>query len=132
MIDGRQQHGIDPSSGDGGDPAAQVRTALNRIGRRARRSNTERALRLRGAVGAVVDGRLSEEERAAAVEAAHQLIGSAGTFGFRRASDLAGELEDFFVAADFAMPERVRAAELLVKDLEQELASNPTETPEDC
>jgi len=131
VTDGSQQLGNDRPSGDGVDSAAQVRTALSRIGHRARRSNTERAHQLRGAVGAVLDGRLSEQERAAAVDAAHQLVGSAGTFGFQRASQLAGELEHFFGAAAFAVPERVQAAAQLVKDLEQELASDPTEPTED-
>jgi HPt (histidine-containing phosphotransfer) domain-containing protein len=44
------------------------------------------------AVAQLRDGTLSDESRAAAVRAAHQLAGTAGTFGFTEASEHAATL----------------------------------------
>ena len=48
------------------------------------------------AVAALREVALDEPTRAAAQSAAHRLAGSAGTFGFHRASELARDLEAFF------------------------------------
>lgn len=130
---GRDQTAEFSSSGGGDDTdsALRVRTAITRIGRQAQRSNTERAARLRAALDALLAGGLNEDQRAAAVEAAHQLVGSAGTFGFWRASDLAQELEHFFERAEFE-GEPVAAARRLIADLQRDLAAEPAEPPEDA
>ena len=48
---------------------------------------------LEDAVAALIAGQLTAEMRNAALGAAHALRGSAGTFGFARASEIASELE---------------------------------------
>ena len=62
---------------------------------------------------------------------AHQLLGSAGTFGFPGASQLAGELEHYFVEADFTDQARLAAARDLVARLRAELAAGPAYQPDD-
>jgi HPt (histidine-containing phosphotransfer) domain-containing protein len=51
-----------------------------------------RMVAIDAAVAQLRDGALSDESRAAAVRAAHQLAGTAGTFGFTEASQHAAEL----------------------------------------
>lgn len=71
------------------------------IGDHALTVNLARAATLDDALAMAGGGRLEETGRVAAVESAHQLVGSAGTFGFPGASDLAAELEVFFAEAVF-------------------------------
>lgn len=55
-----------------------------------------RLMVLEDAVAALIENRLSEEMRRAAEREAHRLAGSAGTFGFLRASESARQLERIF------------------------------------
>jgi HPt (histidine-containing phosphotransfer) domain-containing protein len=82
------------------DPEDPIQAVLAALAVSARRANLARSAVLADALEAVALGRLDEEQRAAATEAAHKLVGSAGTFGSRRASELAGSLERFFEADD--------------------------------
>ncbi len=79
------------------------------IGRRARRTNLSRAAQLCTALSQADAGELGPVARDQAAELAHQLVGSAGTFGFGAASELAGQLEAFFVAGVFDEPARQEA-----------------------
>lgn len=84
-----------------GDADQQVNDAVRSIGHHAHTANLARANHLAEAMTAAEAGSLAEDQRTAAVDHAHQLIGSAGTFGFPVASELAASLEGFFIAGDF-------------------------------
>jgi chemotaxis protein histidine kinase CheA len=77
----------------------RVLPAMRGLRSRARVTNLARAAQLESALECAADGRLDEAGKAQAVAVAHQLIGSAGTFGFAEASRRALELKDFFALA---------------------------------
>lgn len=83
--------------------ADRARAAVQALGERARPALVARVGQLEDAIAARLEGRLDEASRHGAQRAAHQLAGSAGTFGLPGASELARQLEDFF--ADGAAPE---------------------------
>lgn len=95
------------------------------IGDHARTVNRSRAAGLSTALDRAATGQLSEAGRGAAAELAHQLVGSAGTFGFSGVSHLASELEQFFLEAEFAAGRVALARDQLIALLEQ-LAAEPT------
>lgn len=98
--------------------------AIRSIGEHALKMNLARARDLEEALTLVTAGQLDDARRISAIAAAHQLVGSAGTFGFPRASDLAAELERFFVRAVFNEPHRTAASAQLTA-LFAELATEP-------
>jgi HPt (histidine-containing phosphotransfer) domain-containing protein len=107
------------------DPSESVRTYVRSIGDHARLVNRERAALLEDALLAAVRGGLDEDGRAAAAQLAHQLVGSAGTFGFPGASRLAEELEKFFDDGEFDDRRRLADARRQLAALHQELAAEP-------
>jgi HPt (histidine-containing phosphotransfer) domain-containing protein len=112
-------------------PEDRLRAAVESIGDHARSVNLARAEHLDRVLGNIAAGREDEDERQRATEAAHQLVGSAGTFGFPGASSLASELERYFVEADFTDQARLAAAREQVARLRAELAAGPVYQPED-
>ena len=80
------------------DEIDRVLPTMRGLRSRARTTNLARAEQLDAALERASDGRLDEAGRAQAVAVAHQLIGSAGTFGFADASRRALELKEFFAA----------------------------------
>ncbi len=110
------------------EPSDQLDAAMRSIGQHARTVNLGRAARLADALETVGAGRLDDRGRRAATEVAHQLVGSAGTFGFAGASDLAGELEQFFTDGAFDDPRRLGAARSTLHRLQQVLRE-PTPDP---
>lgn len=94
------------------------------IAERARATNLERAKRIEAALLAAADGR-AEDEFAAAIRAAHQVAGSAGTFGLTRASELAREIEDLLAGGTFAEPATLLSAFTAVESLAEELRREP-------
>jgi hypothetical protein len=120
-----------PEGPEGVPPEDRLRAAVESIGDHARSVNLARAEHLDRVLGNIAAGREDEEERLRATEAAHQLVGSAGTFGFPGASSLAGELERYFVEADFTDQARLAAAREQVARLRAELAAGPVYQPED-
>ncbi len=82
----------------GQDEIDRVLPAMRDLRSRARVTNLARARQLDTALERAADAALDEAGRAQAVAVAHQLIGSAGTFGFSEASRRAAELKDFFAA----------------------------------
>lgn len=112
-------------------PDDQLRAAVESIGEYARSANLERAERLRLALADVGTGRHDESRRQEAVEIAHQLVGSAGTFGFAGASQLAGEIEQYLVEGDFGDPDRLAAVSERVSRLAEELAAEPDYQPDE-
>ena len=115
-----------------GPPAEQLRAAVRSIGDHARSMNLGRAARLVDLLTGVESGRrLSEGQRTAAIELAHQLVGSAGTFGFPEVSALAAELEHFFTDAAFDDRERLVLARRQLEQLRDALTAEPAYQPDD-
>jgi HPt (histidine-containing phosphotransfer) domain-containing protein len=113
------------------EPEDRLRARVESISDHARSVNLARAAHLARVLTDIAAGRSDEAARQAATESAHQLVGSAGTFGFPGASQLAGELERYFVEADFTDPDRLLAAREQVARLRAELAAGPAYPPED-
>ena len=109
----------------------RLRAAVESIGDHARSVNLARADRLSQALAEVAAGRRDEAARREAVEIAHQLVGSAGTFGLPGASQLAIEIERYFLEADLDDPVRLATARDQVRRLHEELAAEPGYQPDD-
>jgi len=109
----------------------RLRAAVESIGDHARSVNLDRADRLNQALAAVADGSEEEMTRRQAAEIAHQLVGSAGTFGFSGASQLAGEIGRYFVEGDLADPNQLATARDQVRRLREELATGPDYQPDE-
>jgi hypothetical protein len=102
--DGRADTGGEPPDGRSRQPEASE-AALSRvadIADRARERNLDRAGELAAWATIGREGRISAEQRGEAAEVAHQLAGSAGTFGYQAATDVAREVERLFGEADGA------------------------------
>jgi HPt (histidine-containing phosphotransfer) domain-containing protein len=112
-------------------PEDRLRAAVESIGDHARSVNLARADHLDNVLADIAADRADEDDRQRATEVAHQLVGSAGTFGFPGASQLAGELERFFVEADFTDQTRLSAARDQLGRLRAELAAGPVYQPDD-
>jgi HPt (histidine-containing phosphotransfer) domain-containing protein len=96
------------------DPDDALRAVMRALAVSAREANLARTAVLEEALAALETGPLTPEHRAAAASAAHQVVGSAGTFGRGRSSELAAGLEQWFTdrsseVADAASRARVRA-----------------------
>ena len=76
---------------------------------RARDTNLARVEVIEEALGQLQRGVLREEARLTARRAAHSLVGSAGTFGMREASELGRTLEAILDDATGAVGPQVRA-----------------------
>ena len=112
-------------------PEDRLRAAVESISDHARLVNLARAGHLEQVLADIAAGRADEDKRQLATESAHQLVGSAGTFGFPGASQLAGELERYFVEADFTDQVRLASAREQVARLRAELAAGPAYQPDD-
>jgi HPt (histidine-containing phosphotransfer) domain-containing protein len=101
-------------------PQASVRA----LQARARLTNLSRCDRLDAALGALAQSALDPQGLLLAAEVAHQILGSAGTFGFSSASAPAAQLEHFFAAGPHDSADQVAAAGWLV-ELRAALDANP-------
>lgn len=101
----------------------QARAAVRAIGQRAKRANLDRAKVLESALEAARHGTLDEDRRTSARIAAHQLAGSAGTFGYPRTSELSSRLGAFFRQG--ADPEQLPRATKWLRELHADLGSEP-------
>lgn len=106
------------------DELTELDGLVRSIGDHARTVNLTRAAGLSAALDRAATGPLPEAGRCRAVDLAHQLVGSAGTFGFSGVSDLASKLEDFFNESDFD-PEGVAAARQQIHALLEQLSAEP-------
>ena len=104
---------------------------MRSISDHARSMNLGRAARLADLLTRAESGRLPEGQRQAAVELAHQLVGSAGTFGFPEASSLAVELEQFFADATFDDRDRCDRARGQLGQMRDALTAEPAYLPDD-
>ena len=80
------------------DPDDALGALLRGLAASARAANLARTAVIEDALAASAAGTLDEGRREAAESAAHQVVGSAGTFGRHRASELAAALEQWFRA----------------------------------
>ncbi len=112
-------------------PQEQLRAAVTSIGRHARSVNQQRAARLDRALTEMADGYRPENRRREAIEVAHQLVGSAGTFGFSGASRLAGGIEHYLRTGDLDNAAAMAAARDRVRRLHAALDAEPDYQPED-
>ena len=78
------------------DPDEGFREVMRGLAASARQANLARTAVLEDALRALGAGPLDPDARDAAVRAAHQVVGSAGTFGRHRSSELAAGLERWF------------------------------------
>ena len=78
------------------DPDDALQAVMRGLAVSAREANLARTAVLEASVAALAAGPLTAEQRGAAVSAAHQVVGSAGTFGWHRSSAVAAELEQWF------------------------------------
>lgn len=103
------------------DPAATIRAIWN--------SNREevmsRVVVLEDAVAAMIEGRLPVDDRRAAERDAHKLAGTAGTFGFRRASEAARELEGILAGTHSIPLDRTLVAADRIVALRGDLSRDP-------
>ena len=83
---------------DGPETVAEKRL-LATLGRRARSVNLSRVVRLVELLDSADAGALDEAGRLEAENLAHQVVGSAGTFGYPAASVDAVAIEDYFAAS---------------------------------
>jgi HPt (histidine-containing phosphotransfer) domain-containing protein len=119
---GQDRAGQDRAGQDraGQDEIDRVLPAMRDLRSRARVTNLARAVQLDAALERAADAALDEAARAQAVAVAHQLIGSAGTFGFSEASRRAAELKDFFAASQVA-DDDIQAARVRLTALRSDL-----------
>lgn len=106
-------------SDDRGERLDELDRVVRQIGENARQVNLDRARSLAAALDRADAGELAEPGREAAAATAHQLVGSAGTFGFRDVSRLAGRVEAFFAAGRFEGWERQVARQQVAELLHQ-------------
>jgi HPt (histidine-containing phosphotransfer) domain-containing protein len=114
------------------DPEARLQETVSHIGARARQTNRARAAVIAAALDAWQRGSLGEEERTAAQRAAHQLAGSAGTFGYPGASAPARDLERMFATPPVgdgpsSAGSALTAARRRFAELDRVLAGDPEE-----
>ncbi|MET1006787.1 MAG: Hpt domain-containing protein [Propionibacteriaceae bacterium] len=101
-----------PASPAAALPPDRLTSVLSTIRAQARRTNLTRTADLGAALDGAADGGLDVGGWADAQRTAHQLAGSAGTFGFDGVSEIARSLERFFAdAAATVRPDPVRLAE---------------------
>jgi DNA-binding response OmpR family regulator len=108
------------------DPTAAIRAIWN--------SNRDdvmgRVAVIEDAVAAMIEGRLSPENRVAAEREAHKLAGAAGTFGFGRASEAARKLEGILAGTDRIPLDRTLVAANEVVALRGDLSRDPSPAAE--
>ena len=107
--------------------------ALRAIWEQRRDSILARVAVIQRAVGAATEDRLDATLRAEAAREAHMLAGSAGTFGFVQASDLARELERALEGDapldPASLPRLAEVAARLEHDLQGEPGAGPDQEP---
>lgn len=96
----------------GGDQAEDVEDAMTALRVRSVARNLERVEVVAQALEWLRDGTLDADAREEARRAAHSVAGSAGTFGFARATVLARSVESLFVGEEPADPQAAANAGL--------------------
>ncbi len=115
------------AGGSGSDPAAQMRERLQLISAQAKHTNEGRVRELSAAIDRLSAGTGTDDERAEAVDVAHKLAGSAGTFGYGGVSETARELESWLASGGVVGTEQPAG---WIADLKAGLAADPDD-PDD-
>lgn len=112
----------------GSDPTEPIAGLLATIAGQARRTNQVRIEQLRMALERASEHGLDRAGWAGAERTAHQLAGSAGTFGFTGVSERARQLEQLFADAVVAAPdeERLAAAVVILDEASAQLEGEPS------
>jgi len=97
---------------------------MHQIAANALKSNLARVSGLETALLSAGSGTLLDHEREEAAHVAHQLVGSAGTFGYSRVSRLARELEGLFRQQDSSR-ESVAASAWKIAAIRDDLQGDP-------
>lgn len=105
------------------DPSEDALSLVADIADRARERNLDRAGELAAWASIGEQGAISVEQRGEAAEIAHKLAGSAGTFGYLGATDVAREVEQLFAEANG--PEAWTRLTECVRDLLEHLRNPP-------
>ena len=105
------------------DPNEDALSLVADIADRARERNLDRVGELAAWAKIGTRGAISVEQRGEAAEIAHQLAGSAGTFGYLGATDVAREVEQLFAEANG--PEAWTRLSECVRDLLRHLREPP-------
>jgi len=113
-----------------GDQESAARSLLESIGSAARRTNQARVKQLGQALDSLRRGDLGPAERQRVAQVAHQLVGSAGTFGYANVSERARQLELFFAGGAVSDAVQVEAAGHAVAQMMQDLTEPAGETAE--
>ena len=108
-------------------PPERMATVLSTIAAQARRTNLVRAAELRAALERAASQDLDAAGWAAAERTAHQLAGSAGTFGYFGVSELARSLERLLAQAGSAElgPAQLEQAASMLDQVGAQLAREP-------
>jgi HPt (histidine-containing phosphotransfer) domain-containing protein len=108
-------------------PAERMAAVLSTIAAQARRTNLVRAAEIRTALDRAEVDDLDRAGWAAAERTAHQLAGSAGTFGFAGVSEWARYLERFCAEAAAQPPDSARLgdARTVLERATQQLSGEP-------
>lgn len=104
--------------------------AIAAIWTRSREGALARVALLEEAVAALIENRLCEDSRRAAEREAHRLAGSAGSFGFHRASQAARQLEWTFAGTEPVAADRMLKAADEVVALRADLDRVPAPAPD--
>jgi HPt (histidine-containing phosphotransfer) domain-containing protein len=108
-----------------GDVAEEALSRVADIADRARRRNLDRAGELAGWIRAAEQGELSPQACEEAADVAHQLAGSAGTFGYFAATELARRIERTFLDGEQDGEQDGASAEEHVQELIKRLNEPP-------
>jgi len=103
------------------EPDDALASVLAALAISARQANLARSDVIAEALTAQAAGTLTEDQRAAAQHAAHQLVGSAGTFGAQRASELGALLEDYLAGDESLRASGLAEARLWLDELRRAL-----------
>jgi HPt (histidine-containing phosphotransfer) domain-containing protein len=108
-------------------PPERMASVLSSITAQAQRTNRRRAAELRAALDRAGSAGLDDAGWAAVELTAHQLAGSAGTFGYAGVSALSRTLEQLLVASGAAGldPDQLRRAQGLLDEMAVQLEGAP-------
>lgn len=106
----------------------RIQASTEALRQRVRQTELDRAAIIGSVVAAMLEGHLDDEHRDLAEREAHKIAGSAGTFGYGRASEIAGELETIFADGCTDIDVAIRAT-ALVEDLRTALRPDASVPP---
>lgn len=107
-------------------PDNQLNTAVFALWGRFREMMFERLKSIEMASGAALNNSMTDAQRGEALNAAHKLAGSLGTFGLGEGSKLASKLELMLEGAELLGSEQSRHLGELAKMLRKEMERGPT------